>query len=226
MTDQTLRRTDELLSELVELVETARTLPMSSSCILPRERVLDVLDELRETMPPEVLEARRVIAARDVLLHDAHEQAVQARESATADAEAIVAEAGRRAEKLTADAETQAYEIVESARAEHDHLVSATGVHQAAAAAASALREAAEQYDQATRADADAYAATVRAEADDYGRATRAEAERYAAKLSTDAEQYADHTLAELAGTLSRAAATAEQGRTALAQRRSQAISD
>ena len=48
MTDEALRRTDELLSELIEIVETARALPMSTSCVLPRERVLDLLDELRE----------------------------------------------------------------------------------------------------------------------------------------------------------------------------------
>ena len=65
MTDEALRRSDELLSELIEIVETARALPMSASCVLPRERVLDLLDELREVLPPEMDEARTVIATRD-----------------------------------------------------------------------------------------------------------------------------------------------------------------
>ncbi|MFN2518096.1 MAG: DivIVA domain-containing protein, partial [Jatrophihabitantaceae bacterium] len=99
MTDQSLRRTDELLSELVELVETARTVPMSSSCVLPRERVLDLLDELRETMPPEMDQARRVIANRDAMLHDAHEESTSARERATAEATVLVADAQQRAEE-------------------------------------------------------------------------------------------------------------------------------
>ena len=59
--DRSLRRVDELLTELVELVETARTLPMSSSCVVPRERLLDLLDELREVVPSAVENARHVL---------------------------------------------------------------------------------------------------------------------------------------------------------------------
>lgn len=200
MTDQALRRADELLSELVELVETARTVPMSSSCILPRERVLDLLDELRETMPPEMDQARRVIATRDAVLHGAEEEAAKAHERATAEADALVADARRRADELARDADAQARLIVEVGRAEHDKLVSNTGVRQAAAE----------------------MAASVRAEADHYAHTTRDDAGRYAAKLTGDAQEYADRTLAELAATLQRATATAEQGRAALARRRSE----
>lgn len=110
MTDQSLRRADELLSELVELVETARTLPMSTSCVVPRERLLDLLDELRETMPPEMDEARRTIANRDTLLHDAHADALQAREQGSAEAAALIAEAAARADELAHDAEVRVHE--------------------------------------------------------------------------------------------------------------------
>ncbi|PZS15892.1 MAG: hypothetical protein DLM57_11790 [Pseudonocardiales bacterium] len=222
MTDQSLRRTDELLSELVELVETARTVPMSSSCVLPRERVLDLLDELRETMPPEMDESRRVIAKKDALLHDAHEEAAAAREGAVREAATIVADAQQRADELARDAEVRAHEIVQAGRDEHAHLVSATGVHQAAAEAAAALRAEAEGFHAEAHEAADRYDADTRAEAEQYARGARDDADRYAAKLTSDAEDYADRTLAELAATLQRSAATAEQGRSALAQRRVQ----
>jgi cell division septum initiation protein DivIVA len=220
MTDQSLRRADELLVELVELVETARTLPMSSSCVLPRERVLDLLDELRETMPPEMDQARRLIATRDAMLHEAHEGAAATREQAVGAAHAILADANQRADELARDADVRAHEIVEAGRAEHARLVSATGVHQAAAEAAAAQRAEAKQFDAETRAAAERYDADLRADAEQYAHATRGAADQYAAKLTGDAEEYADQTLAELASTLQRAAATAEQGRTALAQRR------
>jgi cell division septum initiation protein DivIVA len=209
MTDPTLRRADELLTELVELVETARTLPMSSSCVLPRERVLDLLDELRETLPPEVEQARRLVARRDGVLAGAEAAAVQTRERATTEAEALVTAAGGRADELIREAEVRAHEIVEAGRAEHGQLVSSTGVYQAAAEAA-----------EARRAEANRYDADLRAEAEQYAQKARAAAERYAAKLTGDAEDYAETTLAELASTLQRAATTAEQGRAALAQRR------
>jgi hypothetical protein len=48
----------------------------------------------------------------------------------------------------------------------------------------------------------------------------RAQAEQYAARLAAEGEDYADRTLASLAATLQRSAATAEQGRAALASRR------
>jgi cell division septum initiation protein DivIVA len=220
MSELSLKRADELLTELVELVETARTLPMSSSCVLPRERVLDLLDELRETLPVEIDEARRVIGNRDELLHNAYTEATAAREQATSDAQTVLTDAEQRAAQLVHDAEVQAHEILEAGRAEHGRLVSATGVHQAAAAAAAELRQAAERYDAEVRAQADAQQAALREAAERFDRETRVGAERYAAKLTGDAEEYADRTLAELAQTLQRAAHTAEQGRLALARRR------
>jgi cell division septum initiation protein DivIVA len=209
MTDQSLRRADELLSELVDLVETARNVPMSSSCVLPRERVLDLLDELRETMPPEMDQARRVIATRDAVLQGAHEEAEHRREHAATQAEALLADGRGQAEELVREAEVRAQGIVEAAVAERENLVSATGVRQAAADQAESLRAAANRYD-----------ADVRAEAEKYAQATRAEAQHYAAKLTGDSEEYVDRTLAELAATLRQAVGTAEQGRAALAERR------
>jgi hypothetical protein len=225
MTDHTLRRTDELLSELVELVETARTLPMSASCIVPREHTLDLLDDLRDALPPEIVEAREVNARRDELLQLAGDAAIRTRQQATEQADAILADATHRAESLLADAERRAAAITEAAQREHADLVSNTSVHQAAAAAASAVRESAEQYHAARKAEVDGYHAEVRAAVEAYAHRVRAEADEYAATLTGDAQAYADRTLAELSDTLHRAAATADQGRAVLADRRDAAIS-
>ncbi|HEV7203195.1 MAG TPA: hypothetical protein VGN18_01225 [Jatrophihabitans sp.] len=219
-TDESLRLVDGLLSELIETVETARALPMSASCVLPRERMLDLLDELREVLPPEMDEARTLIARRDKVVQDGYEAAAAHRERAAAEAEVVLADAGHRAERLVAAAEERAAELVQSGREEHGRLLANTTVHQAAAQAAAALRRDAEQYQQQVTADADEYAGHVRGEADRYARAARIEAERYATKLTADAEDYAERTLDELAAVLHKAAQTAEQGRTALAQRR------
>ncbi|MEO9240058.1 MAG: hypothetical protein ABI418_18430, partial [Jatrophihabitantaceae bacterium] len=64
MTEHALAQVDEVLTELVEMVETARTLPMSSSCVIGREKALDLLDALREVLPAELIEARRLVAQR------------------------------------------------------------------------------------------------------------------------------------------------------------------
>lgn len=220
MSDQALRRVDELLTELVEQVETARTLPMSSSIVLPRERVLDLLDELREVLPPEMSEARKLMAMRDQVLHDAHADATATRESASAVAEMMLSDGRTQADQVVREAEEQAYQIVEAAKAEHDVLVSATGIHAAATVAAAQMKVDADEYSSAVRAEADAYHAESTAEAQRYAMDIRNQADGYATKLTHDSEAYADRTLAELAATLQRAATTAEQGRVALAARR------
>jgi cell division septum initiation protein DivIVA len=221
MSDQSLRRADELLTELVEQVETARALPMSSSCVVPREHVLDLLDELREVLPPEIDEARRVIANRDALLHEAYEEATGVREKAAAEADAMAANANGRAGELVHAAEVRAYEIVEEGKREHATLVSATTIHQSAAQAAQQVRAEADAYARDLRTQAEQHHEETVGAADRYAADVRAQAEQYSAKLAADSEAYADRTLYELAATLQRAAATAEQGRVALAQRRS-----
>jgi hypothetical protein len=225
MTDEALRRADELLTELVEIVETARALPMSASCVLPRERVLDLLDELREVLPPEMDEARTVIATRDRLLRDAYEAAAETKARAVSEADTILADAQHRAEQVDADADAGAAEVLAAAREEHAQLVAATTVHQAAAAAAAALRDDAENYQAQVTAEARQYDARVRSEADRYAHDARVEAERYATKLTVDAEDYAEQTLDELSTILQKAAGTAEQGRATLRQRRAGAWS-
>jgi cell division septum initiation protein DivIVA len=223
MPDESLRQSDKLLTELTETVETARAVPMSASCVVPREHVLDLLDELREVLPPEIDEARTVLARRERLLQEAYENAAVARERAVAEADTVLADAAHQAEQLLEAARTEAEENVAAARAEHGRLVASTTVHQAAAKAAAALREDAERYQREITEQAQRYDSELRAEADRYNHDARTEAELYATKLCADAEDYAERTLDELAAVLHRSAQTAEQGRAALAQRRADA---
>jgi cell division septum initiation protein DivIVA len=214
MTDVSVARVAKLLSELVEVVETARVVPMSASCVVPREHVLDLLDAVREALPSELDAAHRVVAQRDALLvetaesstqvrTEAEDYARQVRDDAGAQADAILADARHQAAQLVRAAEEEAYRTVESARAEHAALVSATTVHRNAHGAATRLHS----------------------EADEYAAATRTAADRYAVALRADAEGYADRTLLDLVGVLQRAMATAEQGRQALAARRNEPTS-
>ena len=131
MTGQALRRADALLTELVELVETARAVPMSASCVIPREQVLDLLDELREVMPAEMDEARHVVAQRD----------------------AVLAEASLQAERVVELARHRAKTLVGGASARTAELVSSSAIHQSAAEEAARLRADAEAYVDQTLAD-------------------------------------------------------------------------
>lgn len=147
MTDASLRRADELLSELIELVETARALPMSSSCVLPREQMLDLLDALRETMPPEMAEARTVVA---------RQQHIEAEARVAADE--LLERARSEGDRVVHAARVEAHEAVEAARAEAAVLVSASSVHAAATDESQRVRVDAQEYADRMRRDARTYA--------------------------------------------------------------------
>src|SRR5262245_59933325 len=118
MADATLARTDKLLNELVEVVETARTVPMSGSCVVPREHVLDLLDALREALPTDLDAAQRVLARRDALLAEVAESASRTRSEAEDAARQVRDEAGMQADAILADARRQAGEVARAAEAE------------------------------------------------------------------------------------------------------------
>ena len=171
---------------------------MSGSCVVPRERMLDLLDDLHESVPVEIVEARQVLSQREALLAEATETHRQAAERAGAEATSTVSAAEQHAAGLVGDAEVRVHELVEAGKAEHAELVSASRVHRTATVEAAQARD-----------SADEYAAAVRAQAD-----------QYAAALRTDAESFADRTLADLVSVLHQATDTAQQGREALAARR------
>jgi len=219
LTDEVLRRVDQILTELVELVETARAVPMSSSCVVPREHVLDLLDGLRDVLPAEMEEARRLAATRDSVLTEATAHAQRIRdeaERATAtelsaareQVTAMRADADHYVREVHASAHTEAQELIEGGRAEHLRLVTATGVHQAAVSISERIRREADEYAAGTRATADRYAATG-----------QVEAQRAGAALRQDAERYAERTLSDLVEVLNRAVTTTEHGRQQLLNR-------
>jgi len=142
-----LRRVPDALDELVALVESARAMPLSSSCVLPREEALDLLDELRAALPLALEDAREVMAAREELLGQARDRRDRLTADAREEAERVLAAARAAADRLQADA-----------RATAVRMVSADGVRRAAEAEARGILQAAEDRARRLRADADAYA--------------------------------------------------------------------
>jgi cell division septum initiation protein DivIVA len=144
---EAMRRVPDALDELVALVESARGLPLSASCVVPREEVLDLLDELRAALPDALENARGVLAAREELLGQARDR----RDQATGEARA-------EADRLLTGARAEAERVLTAARADAERMVSADGVRRAAEAEARGVLEAAQARADRLRADADAYA--------------------------------------------------------------------
>ena len=63
------------LDDLTALVESARSMPMSASCIVNRGEVLALLDEMRADLPEEFDEAERILREREGVLDQARLEA-------------------------------------------------------------------------------------------------------------------------------------------------------
>jgi len=73
------------LDELTALIENARAMPMSASCVLNRGEVLAQLDELRGLLPTEFDEARRVLDDKGAVIAEGHVEAAEIIEAAKAE---------------------------------------------------------------------------------------------------------------------------------------------
>ena len=80
------------LDELSALVEGARAMPMSASCVVNRGQVLDLLDEARGMLPTSLAHADGVLADREDILQDARRDAERVLEQGRAAAAELVSE--------------------------------------------------------------------------------------------------------------------------------------
>jgi hypothetical protein len=66
---------NDKVKELVELVETARAMPMSASCVVNRAQMLELLQELRRMLPEVLDQAQRVLNERDAVIEEGRREA-------------------------------------------------------------------------------------------------------------------------------------------------------
>lgn len=93
------------LAELTAVVEGARSMPMSASCVINRSEVLDLLGDLRTLLPEQLLEAQAVLGDRHEVVQAGHREAEQ-----------IIAEARLERERMLAETDVYAEGQLEAAR--------------------------------------------------------------------------------------------------------------
>ena len=84
---------DELFDMLYGMIEEAKNMPLSSDkCIIERDRVLDLLDDIRAQFPVELAEAQKLLAARNDYIASAKREADLIRQQAEEKAKQMIAE--------------------------------------------------------------------------------------------------------------------------------------
>ena len=113
----------QLLDVLYNMVNEAWTVPMNDDkIILERDTVLDVIERINTTLPVDLVEARRIIRARDELLGSAKSDAVAIRQNAeeTAkrmmDEQTVLRDAQKQADEIISNAENKALELRKAAQ--------------------------------------------------------------------------------------------------------------
>jgi cell division septum initiation protein DivIVA len=102
------------LDELTEIVENARAMPMSASCIINRAEVLGLLEELRELLPEEFRHAQMLITDRQAVIDEGRREADRivdeglVERAKLVEETDIVAEAHRRGEEIRTGAQAEA----------------------------------------------------------------------------------------------------------------------
>ena len=111
MTD---RNTEDIIGALYDLVQDARSMPLAADkCILERDRVLDMLDEIIAQLPHELKQSRTIVESRNELISQARREAEnvirQAQEKAKelVTKEAIYQEALKRSEELVSQTQNR-----------------------------------------------------------------------------------------------------------------------
>ncbi len=67
----------EKLSSAITMIEEARGVPLSASCVVHRGEMLELLDEARSALPTDFNSAQKVITARDAIVEEARLSAEQ-----------------------------------------------------------------------------------------------------------------------------------------------------
>ena len=203
------------LDQIEDLVESARSIPLSASIMVNKAEILDLLDQAREALPEDLVAADAVVADADAVLVHADSAAEQA-----------IAKANTRASSTLEAANTKADQIVSAAREEAERTTS-----RADAEAEATLAQA--------RADAEAALADAQAQADrlvstenivrmaeDRAREIVADARREEANLREGADDYVAQSLGELAGLISDLQRRTDAGRRTIAERRGVDVTD
>jgi cell division septum initiation protein DivIVA len=115
------------LEHLAELIRDAKSMPLSSSVLVGRDEVLELIAEMQEALPEEIKRARWIVHDREELLAKARSEGERIVEQAQdeqlrmARKEEIVARATKEADRIVAEAEERSREM----RAEAEDYVDA-----------------------------------------------------------------------------------------------------
>jgi hypothetical protein len=106
-----------LVDRLEELFNNSRPIPLTRNVIVDEDKFLDIIDQMRISVPEEVKKAQEVFSKKDRVMAQAQEEANRTLQIARDKADGLVEK-----ELLVQDAKRRADQIVDQARAEAENI--------------------------------------------------------------------------------------------------------
>lgn len=114
--------TEDIIGTLYDMVQDARSMPLAADkCILERDRVLDLLDEIISQLPAEIKQSRTIVESRNELISQARRESeailrqAQDRANELIAKEEIYKEAKKRSEELVAQTQERINQLRKAA---------------------------------------------------------------------------------------------------------------
>ncbi|MEI8404589.1 MAG: hypothetical protein WCG96_04850 [Actinomycetes bacterium] len=101
---------ETLLRQAVDMISTAKAMPLSSSVLMPRDDLLDVLEAALDSLPEELRQARWLLREREEFMAEKQREADAVLEDVKAQAERMVSRT-----ELVRQARTTAAKVLEEA---------------------------------------------------------------------------------------------------------------
>lgn len=112
----------EIISSLYDMVQDAWSLPLSSDkCVLERDKVLDLLDEINNQLPAEFKQAQTIVDARNEIIANAKKEAEALQKQAEMKASQIISD-----QEIVVAAKKEAEIILQDAREQAEGISKAT----------------------------------------------------------------------------------------------------
>ncbi len=110
-----------LIDRLEEVMTEARRMPIGQGVVVDRRRILELIDNMRSTVPWEVRDAEEITANKDAILEEARREAEGVIHRAELEAqekvedEAILERAERQAQQIVTQGQERAQQILDEA---------------------------------------------------------------------------------------------------------------
>ncbi len=103
---------EEVITSLYEMVQDAWSLPLGADkCVVERDKVLDLLDEMSNQLPGELKQAKTIVESRNEVITNAKREAENILKQAEAKAKQMISR-----EEVYKQAELQADEMIKAAQ--------------------------------------------------------------------------------------------------------------